>query len=113
MDRRQIKGAHAAEAMLVEQIDERLGGQQLRLTSMMVRPWAGQVPSKSCAIRTGTFNPEGDELAKTNGPSIGAFIAVGSRGQPVLTQASAEPVNGYGYMFLSMCVDASNNPGSR
>ncbi len=71
------------------------------------------MPSKSCAIRAGTFDPKGNELAKTDGLTMETFIAIRSRGQPVLTQASAKPVNGYGYMFVSMRVDANNNPGSR
>jgi len=73
----------------------------------------GEVPSQSGPIRTGTFNPEGNDLAKTGGPPTEAFVAIRSRGHPVLSQASAKLVNGYGYMFVSVRVDANNDPGGR
>ena len=33
-------------------------------------------------------------------------------GQPALTQPCAKPVNCYGNVFVSVCVDSGNDPGS-
>jgi hypothetical protein len=71
------------------------------------------VSSQSGSIRTSAFNPEGNDLAETASPMIKPPVTGASRGQPVLTQSSAKVVNGYGYMFVAVCVDSNNNLGNR
>jgi hypothetical protein len=69
--------------------------------------------SQSGSIRTSAFNPESNDIAETGSPTIKPPVAGASRAQPILTQSSAKLVNGYGYMFVAVCVDSNNNLGNR
>ena len=40
------------------------------------------------------------------------FVTPRRSGQPVLTQPGTKPVNCYGNVFVFVCVDSYNDPGS-
>ena len=40
------------------------------------------------------------------------FVATGNGWQPELTQPAAKAINCHGYVFVSVCVDSDNDPGS-
>ena len=42
----------------------------------------------------------------------GKVVSIRCSGQPALTQPAAKAINCHGYMFVSVCVDSDNDPGS-
>lgn len=71
-------------------------------------PQTSEKTGKTCCVRTGTLNTKGGDISDTGSPAFEAYVPGGGGLNPTFTKTGSDPVDGHGYVFVLMGIDAND-----